>query len=362
LNKLLSFQPAELKDVLKSGGCPPYTSGQIFKWVYSKFELSFDGMTDISKTAREYLKKEFIIADLVRRDSVTDRMNETVKFLYETSDGDFIESVLIFADDTLSGETASRITLCVSSQAGCPLACAFCATGQSGYRRNLDSSEIISQVLLAEDYLLDSTMPSDNSKGLRKISNIVFMGMGEPLLNYENVINSIKILNYASGYNLGSRHFTISTSGIIPQVKMLQDEILQIRLAVSLHSAIQDKRAALMPVSKKYPLPLLIKSLKEYQEATRRRITMEYVLLENINDTAGDADALKELLSGLDCNLNLIAFNPVDGLPFTRPQDKALGAFMGLLAARKIPFVLRKSKGGEISAACGQLGASLHSG
>jgi 23S rRNA (adenine2503-C2)-methyltransferase len=358
LKKLLSFETGELKDLFKAGGCPPYTAGQIFKWVYSKFELSFGGMTDISKNTREYLKKEFIIADLVRKDSITDRKSETVKFLYETSDGDFIESVLIFADDSLSGESASRITLCISSQAGCPLACSFCATGKGGFRRNLDTSEIVSQVLLAENYLLDSSMPADDSKAGRKISNIVFMGMGEPLLNYENVMKSIIILNSASGYNLGSRHFTISTSGIIPQIKMLQNENLQIRLAVSIHSASQDKRASLMPVSKKYPLPLLMKALKEYQAATRRRITFEYVLIENINDSASDADALKELLSDLDCNLNLIAFNPVEGLPFARPQDKAVGIFMGLLSARKIPFVLRKSKGGEISAACGQLGAS----
>ncbi len=313
-------------------------------------------MSDISKNIREELNNEFRIADLGLKDAISDRRSDTAKILFETSDGNFIESVLIFADDSFRGDQGSRITLCISSQAGCPLSCSFCATGRAVFKRNLDTSEIISQVLFAEEYILKISRQPGTSG--RNISNIVFMGMGEPLLNYENVIKSIDILNYSGGYNLGSRHFTISTAGIVPQINELKNEKHQVRLAVSLNSAIQDKRASLMPVSKKYPLPDLMKALRDYQDSTGRRITFEYVLLDTINDTDHDADALKDMLSGLHFNLNLIAFNPAEGLPFSRPSERSIVKFMELLTARRIPFVLRKSMGDEISAACGQLGQS----
>jgi 23S rRNA (adenine2503-C2)-methyltransferase len=230
------------------------------------------------------------------------------------------------------------------------------------FKRNLETSEIVSQVLLAEEYITKNRLPSGTGNTPRSISNIVFMGMGEPLLNYENVLKSINILNSPGGYNLGSRHFTISTAGIIPGIRKLESENQQIRLAVSLHCAQQDKRASMMPVAKKYPLADLMDALKEYQAATGRRITFEYVLLENINDSSLDASCLKDILSGLHFNLNLIAFNPAEGLPFSRPSEKSMEKFTELLAARGIPFVLRKSKGGEIRAACGQLGQSLKNG
>lgn len=359
MEKLLSFQPEELKSLFLAEGYQSYLAVQIYKWVYSKFILSFDRMSDVPKNIREKLKSGFIIANLSLRDALTDSQSNAIKFLFETSDGNFIESVLIYADDYLSGEDRSRITFCISSQIGCPLACSFCATGHAGFKRNLNISEIISQVLLAEEYLLKNSLQAGSRNTRRKISNIVFMGMGEPLLNYENVIKSISILNNSIGYNLGSRHFTISTSGIVPQIKKLQNEKFQVRLAVSLQSALQAKRASLMPISKKYPLSVLMKTLREYQSITKRRITFEYVLMENINDTETDAAALKDLLSGITFNLNLISFNPAEDLPYFRPSEKSIVKFMEFLSSRKIPFVLRKSKGTEIRAACGQLGQTL---
>ncbi len=321
---------------------------QLYNWIYTKFVLSFDDMSDISKLVREELKSNYTASGLSVSDIVSGSGGESVKFLLSTRDGNFIESVLIYRDDIYSNDADSKITLCVSSQAGCPLGCAFCATARAGYKRNLDTGEIISQVLLAEKYI--------SLHGVRKISNIVFMGMGEPLLNYDNVIKAVHILNFHNGYNLGSRHFTISTAGIIPGIMKLADEKSQIRLAVSLHTADQGKRASIMPVSVKYPLPLLIKALKHYQEKTGRRITFEYVLMEGLNDSAWEAGLLKEILRDFQYNLNIIPYNPSEGIPFKTPAINSIRAFTSNLKRFKIPYVLRKSKGSEISAACGQLG------
>ncbi len=356
MENLLSYTFAELKQKCLDNGYPAHAAYQLFNWIYRKFNFSFGDMSDISKKMRDDLKDKFQILNLTLIDALTDSSKETVKFLFETQDKNHIEAVLIFADDSYSEENDTRITLCVSSQAGCALGCGFCATGLLGFKRNLDAGEIISQVLFAEDYIERNGLYKNDKSASRKISNIVFMGMGEPLLNYDNTLKSIHILKFSGGYNLGSRHFTLSTAGIIPQIEALQNEKEQIRLAVSLHSADQNKRAALMPVSKKYPLAGLIKALKAYQEKSGRRITFEYVLIEKVNDSEEDAAGIKTLLSGLDYNLNVIAYNPLEELPYMPPSENTIRLFTQYLKKLQIPFVFRRSKGREIKAACGQLG------
>jgi len=355
LKGLLNFSFKELKQELSQEGFPVRIAYQIFNWVYRKFVYSFEDMSDISKEIRLKLSEKYKILELKIKDKISSSDNETVKFLFETEDGLYIETVIISAFDEDTSLDGSRLTLCVSSQVGCPLNCRFCATGKLGFKRNLSAGEIISQILLSELYIKEKILKIDKSKG-RKISNIVFMGMGEPLLNYEEVLKSVHILNFSGGYNLGSRHITISTAGIIPLIEKLSQEKEQLRLAVSLHSANQKTRETLMPISRENKLSLLVEALEEYQKKTLRRITFEYILIPELNDSEEEVLKLKELLEGLDYNLNIIAYNPVEGFSWKVPEKEDIENFTGLLKKHRIPYVFRKSKGSDIKAGCGQLG------
>ncbi len=359
---LLDLTFNEIKSRFIDEGLPSFRSDQIINWIYKKFTYNFESMSDIPAILRPELSSRYNIINLSLLDSISSKNGDTIKFLFETADKNLIEAVLILADDDIDEPDSSRMTLCVSSQAGCPIGCRFCATGFLGFKRNLTAGEIISEVLITEQFIqnIDKNQfkisGRSHDKITRKISNIVFMGMGEPLLNYENVLKSIEILNFTGGYNLGNRHFTISTAGIIPGIELLKKEALQLRLAVSLHSAFQSKRETLMPLAVTYNLKNLILSLKDYQTVTERRITFEYVLIEGENDSEKDAAELKHLLNGLDYNLNVIEYNPVEEISFRPPSESGIRQFKNFLKKYNIPYVFRKSKGRGIKAGCGQLG------
>lgn len=362
MENILDLTFDELKKAFSGDKMPQARAGQIYDWVYKKFVFDFKQMSNLSKEMRERLTGEFRVLELEKIESAGSIEQETVKFLFRCEDGELVETVLIIADESDPDDEEAadspvrqaRLTLCVSSQSGCSLGCRFCATGKLGFKRDLSAGEILSQVLWVERYLIDRQ--GENKKNSRWLSNIVFMGMGEPMLNYEHVMKAIRILNDPKGYGLGIRHFTISTSGIVPGIKKLEDEKAQVRLAVSLHTADQTARETLMPVAKKYRLDELVSSLRSYQEKTGRRITLEYILFEGVNDTEKDVRMIREIMAGLDVNLNVIAYNEVEGLPYRSPSEDTVRRFTGYLRQYLIPYVFRKSKGRSIKAACGQLG------
>lgn len=296
--------------------------------------LSFEGMTDIPKGDREKLNKLFFINSLVLDKEVHSREKGTSKSVFLTADGLMIEAVLI--------KQSSRTTVCVSSQAGCPLKCVFCATGKSGFKRDLSTGEILSQVL---HYI---------SAGV-EISNIVFMGMGEPLLNYRSVISAVRALNSPEGMNFGIRRITISTCGLPAEIRKIAGEGLELNLSVSLNAPNDRVRGELMPINRKYPLKELIKAIKYYIQKTNRRVTFEYVMLNGVNDTIKDATELEILLEGLLCHVNLIPYNPIGGVRYRSSSKERMGLFARLLARSGVNATIRKSKGSDISAACGQL-------
>ncbi|MCX7821184.1 MAG: 23S rRNA (adenine(2503)-C(2))-methyltransferase RlmN [Brevinematales bacterium] len=340
----------EIKDILIGNNLSPNRAYQIFNWIYRKFVFDFSEMSDISKKEREFLNENFNILSLELVESING--DDTIKFLFKTKDENFIETVLIIAP---KNEDNERLTLCISSQAGCPLDCEFCATGKIGFKRNLSVSEIISQLLLVEKFILLNLKEfKPLGENLRHIGNIVFMGMGEPLLNTENVLKVINILTFSGGYNIGERHITISTAGIIPEIERFLNS--QIRLAISLHTPFQEIREQIMPVAKKYKLPELIDAIKYYQNITERRITFEYILINELNDSEKDVIELKKLLSGLKYNLNLINYNPIPQSNFKPLSEEKIKNFTSLLDKHSIPYVLRKSKGSKLYAGCGQLG------
>ncbi len=333
--KDLSFQ--KLKSYLNSIGETKYRFHQITNWLYKKYALSFDEMTDIKKTLREKLRNEFDIISLKLIKRIKD--NDTEKFLFACRDGHHIESVLIRDGD--------RRTICISTQIGCKLKCAFCRTGKIPFIRNLTISEILDQFILVNK----SILPRE------KLTNIVFMGMGEPLLNYKNVVSAIKIIEDNHGLAFSGRRITISTAGLIPEMKKLAKENLNINIAISLNAADDEKRSYLMPINKNYPLKELLKVAKQMPIPRRRRITFEYILIKDITDSLKDAEKLVNLLKGFKCKVNLIRYNPTENDKFSPPDEKRVKEFEAYLWAHGITTFVRKSKGKNIKAGCGQLAA-----
>ncbi|MBQ6972776.1 MAG: 23S rRNA (adenine(2503)-C(2))-methyltransferase RlmN [Synergistaceae bacterium] len=316
-----------------------FRASQVCQWIYAKKEFAFDGMTNLSKSLREKLGGNIVMGfPVMIRQQVS--KDGTRKFLWQLNDGAMIESVLL--------NHGGHKTACISSQAGCPLKCAFCETGANGFRRNLTRGEITGQFLMMEK--VNGT----------DINNIVFMGMGEPLLNEDNVLAVIRSLNDKNMRNLGARHITISTSGIAPGIEDLADFEIPIRLSLSLHAPNDELRARLMPVNKQYPLQKLIASLRRYRERTGERITFEYALIDGVNDSPELAYETAALLDGLEPYINIIPFNPIPSRPdFKRSSPGRVRAFTEALSAMKIEFELRKERGGDIMAACGQLAGSV---
>ncbi len=330
----------EIEALFTQKGLPAFRGRQVFRWLSVVGVDSFQQMTDLPKELRRDLEREFSIAlpELARQEVSRDG---TRKMALRLEDGEVIECVLIPERD--------HYTLCVSSQVGCAMGCAFCLTGRMGFRRNLSAGEITSQVLKAQEIL--SSQGLDKKKPLR---NLVFMGMGEPLANYEAVIKALNILLYSKGFDFSPRRVTVSTVGLVPQIRRLGQEI-RVKLAVSLHAADNQIRTSLVPVNKKYPLKEIIKACKNFPLKRGWRITFEYVLLAGINDSLGQAQRLAKLLRGVPAKINLIPFNEDPSLPFKRPDDKTVLAFQEILMQAGYVATVRQSKGQDIAAACGQL-------
>jgi len=319
-----------------------YRRKQIAQWIFDKKVDSFDEMLNISEALRNELKTKFCLKPLtlVRKQGSRDT---TRKFLFQTRDQDFIECVLIPASPSFYGERSDRFTLCISSQVGCAYGCKFCASGLDGWKRNLSPGEIISQIIEVEKLTNDS------------ISNLVFMGMGEPFANFKNLTTALTTINAHWGLNIGARHITVSTSGLVPVIRKYADQPNQFRLAISLHGASDEVRSKIMPVNQKYPLSELIDACRYFNSKKKQKITFEYILIQGINDTPEQARLLVKLISSLNAKINLIPYNTVDGLEWSRPDDSTIQHFQDILQTGGLFSTVRLEKGHDIDAACGQL-------
>ena len=311
-----------------------YRAEQFFAWIYKQNVQSFVEMENLPKQLKINVESNYTINPLKILKVTGVKSAKTRKFLLECQDGEKIEAVLM--------KEQNRITICLSSQVGCALGCEFCATGTMGIIRNLTIGEIVAQYLLL---LKESEKP---------ITNVVFMGMGEPFLNYDNVIKAADLLNHPDGINLGARHITISTAGIIPQILKFAKEKRRYKLAISLNGSTQEQRLKTMPVAKKYPIGKLIESVKYYYNARKKLVTFEYVLISDINDSELDAKRLINLFSDLPCKLNVIPYNEI-GSKFRRPSDEKIREFLGNFSNATFTVTTRWSKGADINAGCGQL-------
>jgi len=335
---ILDYTSEELKEYLIQNEFEKYRAGQIFQWIYQKFVFDFDEMTNISKKRRDELKKLFTFKEPLFDVEIHSSSDGTEKLQFVTNDESSVEAVIIPEKD--------RNTLCISTQIGCPLSCTFCRTGSLGFKRNLTPGEIVWQVLYCQKYLMD--------KG-RRVTNVVYMGMGEPLLNFESTMKSISILKDDMGMNFSNRKITVSTAGISDKiVEMGHRE--KVNLALSLHSPNDAVRTKIMPVTKKYPLKDLIETIKIYPISPRKRVLLEYVMLKGVNDSRKDAKELVKIAHYLNAKVNLIPFNIFEGCGFeSTPMDEIL-AFQEYLASKNVTTLLRKSRGEDSLAACGQLG------
>jgi 23S rRNA (adenine2503-C2)-methyltransferase len=315
-----------------------YRVRQTLAWIYERDALSFDAMTDLSAAERDALARAFrLTAPAVA--NVARSADGTAKHLWRLDDGELVESVLIPAPD--------RLTLCISSQAGCAMACVFCATGWAGYRRQLTAAEIVAQFRGARRFALENDMGA--------ITNVVFMGMGEPLANRGAVMPALTLLNHA--YGLGARRITVSTVGVVPGILELAGRKEQFRLALSLHAPNHELRAQLVPLEKKYPLPELLDALRQFEAAGGRRITFEYVMIHGLNDEPSLAHELAALVREFQAHVNLIPFNPIPGTDWQPSSPGRLRAFARILEQHGVPATIREPRGRDIAAACGQLRA-----
>ena len=332
----------EIESYLTALAERPYRAKQIVDWLYKKRVGSFEEMSDLPEALRQRLALDFVFGKLetVR---VLGSKDTTRKFLFRLGDGNLIESVLIPASPALYGERSDRRTICVSTQVGCAYGCKFCASGLDGFSRNLDASEIVQQLVAVE-----------KTSGER-IDNVVFMGMGEPLANYANVVRAIRIINAPWGLEIGARHITVSTSGLAPQIKKLADEPLQSRLAISLHGATDEVRNRIMPVNRKYNLTTLLEACEYYASRKKQRIYFEYILMAGVNDSEEQAHLLAGHARRIGARINLIPYNTVAGLEWSRPSREKQERFLSIVRSHGVVATLRREKGHDIEAACGQL-------
>ncbi|MCK9572524.1 MAG: 23S rRNA (adenine(2503)-C(2))-methyltransferase RlmN [Candidatus Omnitrophica bacterium] len=326
----------ELEEQFLSWGQPKYRAKQVFAWIYKKAAADFSAMSDLPEDLRKKLEKEFFIVGLELAD-LQRSVDGTAKFLFQLKDKALVEAVSIPA--------AKRITGCVSTQVGCKFGCKFCASGLKGFKRNLSCGEILEEVLYLKNNALDA-----------ELTHIVFMGTGEPLDNYDNLLKSIRLINSPEAFNIGARRITISTSGLIPEIQKLQNEGLQFELSISLHAPDDSRRSEIMPINKKYPLKDLILACKNYMAKTNRQITFEYLLVKGFNADIQSADALVALLKDLSlAKVNLIAANPVPELNIFAPAQGQIDKFKEYLFKSGVNVTLRRERGQDIDAACGQL-------
>jgi 23S rRNA (adenine2503-C2)-methyltransferase len=331
-----------LEAYLAAEGQPAFRAGQILDWIWKKKAASVEAMSNLPGGLREKLASSFRLHALEH--STTQGSGDTTrKFLFKLHDGRYVESVLIPANPALYGERSDRRTLCVSSQVGCAYGCKFCASGLAGFNRNLEAAEIAGQVLMAE-----------RLSGER-VDNLVFMGMGEPLANLDNLLAAISIITSPWGLHLGARHLTISTSGLVPQIRRLAEHPQQIRLAISLHGATDEVRGQIMPVNKKWGTAELFDALDYWNSRKKQHLTLEYILIEGVNDHLEQARILATHARRLKAKVNLIPYNTVEGLDWKRPAEDQCRAFRDILKNAGVSATLRLEKGHDIDAACGQL-------
>ncbi|HVS52097.1 MAG TPA: 23S rRNA (adenine(2503)-C(2))-methyltransferase RlmN [Opitutaceae bacterium] len=341
-----------LAERLRARGEPAFRAKQILEWLYKKRVRSWDEMTNLSKPLRQWLADTF---DFLPATLVLNKHSEDVtdKLLLELRDGSLIETVIIRAPQEGVGVEHSRKTICISTQVGCAMACAFCASGLAGLKRDLDAGEIVAQ-LLHVCYCEDERTPRARAE-LASFDNIVVMGMGEPLANYDHLLRALSILNADWGLGFGARRITISTSGLVPKILKLADEDLGFRLAISLHGATDEVREQIMPVNKAFPLAKLIPAIRTFSEKHGRMVTLEFILIEDVNDSLAQAAALRDIARDLHAHVNLIPYNTVEGLPWKRPSLTRQEKFADVLRAARVSVTLRREKGHDIDAACGQL-------
>ena len=343
---------AQIRELLGAMGEPSYRARQLQHWIYQGFVFSFAEMTDFPLPFRQRLVQETMLHSLTPLHEVAER-DGTVKTLFALADGKTIESTLMAYPAPAKGK--ARYTVCISTQVGCPIGCPFCATGQQGFERNLTPGEIIDQVLYFARRLRDRSNEGNNSSRVRHINNLVFMGMGEPLANYDALWQAIEMLNSPQGFGLGARNMVISTAGLVPQIRRLSQEKLQVGLAISLHASENGLRSKLVPINKKYLLEELIPACREYFEKTGRRPSFEYVLFKGMNDSVRHACSLAQLLAGLKCHVNLIPANRTADQSFKPPRGDTVLAFQRELKRWHIACTVRQGRGLDIDAGCGQL-------
>ncbi len=329
---IIGFDIDDLRELCKANNFPEFHGNQIFKWLYEKRITNFFSMTDIPERLRKLLQKRFYIYHLKEKREKVSKDGLTIKYDFLLEDKREIESVFLKDEN-------GRITFCISTQIGCPVGCIYCATGKMGLKRNLTAGEIINQIITI-------------SKIKSKPNNIVFMGMGEPLLNFENLVKSIKILNQTG---MGHRRITVSTCGIIKGIYNLADTGLDVKLAVSLGSAIDKKRKGLIPYARTHSIDELLKALIYYKNKTKRRITIEYTLIKDINDTREDVLALTEFAKKIRAHVNIIRYNPIKGINLFKPDSKIVERFKKTLIKSGLKVTERYRRGNDIKAACGQL-------
>jgi len=331
------FNLQQTEDIINKLSLPSYRTNQLIQWIYKKYVNSIDEITEWSKSLRKTFSEKYYIGSIKLFDRKISK-DRTQKFLWELEDGEKIESVLI--------SDKHRLTLCISSQVGCPLKCRFCLTGKIGFKRNLHAWEIVDQFIQVSRLI--------KAEALR-LTNIVFMGMGEPLLNFDNVVEAL--WRFKNLIEFSPRRITVSTAGIIPAIKELPYKAPTVKLAISLNATDEKTRSFLMPINKKYPLHELLKILREYPLKPGQRITFEYVMLKGINSSEEDALRLTQILKGIPSKINLIPFNPWEGCEFKKPEEYEILKFQEILASKGYSVFIRKSKGKDILAACGQLKA-----
>lgn len=347
MRDLKEFDSQGLTDFVQGLGLETYRARQLRDWIYRKRASTFDEMTNISRDVREMLKEKAFIGEPVLLEAQKSA-DGTTKLLFEMHDGHHVESVIIPEED--------RLTLCVSSQVGCALGCRFCLTGKGGLARNLTAGEIVSQVMAAENLVSEGSPPE------RRLTNIVFMGMGEPLANFDEVAEALRRLTDPEWMAFSGRRITVSTAGLVPGIRKLAASGLKVRLAVSLNATTDEVRDEIMPINKRFPIRELLEACREYPLTPRDRITFEYVMLRGVNDSPDDAKRLVTLLKGIPCKVNLIPFNEFPGCEYRRPGVERVQAFQEILMNRNYTVFVRQSKGADISAACGQLRADRQKG
>ncbi len=335
LKDIKSLTLNELTNEMNALGLPAYRAEQIFKWLHEKAVQSFDEMLNIPKNIRKSLTELYYISVATIEKKQISCYDGTIKYLFRLYDGEFIESVLM--------DYHHGYTICISTQVGCKMGCTFCATGKSGFSRNLTPSEMLAQIQSAQ---------KDNNI---RISNIVLMGMGEPLDNFDNVIKFLSLVSFDKGINIGMRHITLSTCGVVPKMYELAKLKLQITLSVSLHAPNDEIRSRTMPINNKYNVNELIKACRDYVKVTNRRITFEYAMIDGVNDSDECAEELAHLVKGMLCHINLIPVNSVNGTAYQKSKKKRLVEFSNILEKNGVTATIRRTLGSDIDASCGQL-------